>query len=273
MADDEPTELTDLAPPQESETSAAPAPTPQYVTREDFERIVAENRQQSEQMLTAFREALAQNRPAPAAPAPTAELSDDQLDAAINEGRMTQVQAANYIADRKMRELQRTQIDPLRTAGGSALYDQARTTMMLMQTEQGKPLYPHYRRYEKEIDQIVRQYPPGTVINRETLESVYKFVVGGHAGELESEAVERAVRQATAPKPEPVASGGRTGRQQNPTQQPDTAEVMGYDDSVFDGLLRKEFANKGGRSLDEQARKMGYKDWKAYTKMAAELEA
>src|SRR5262245_2066640 len=83
-------------------------PAPQYVSRDDFDRMVADNAKRHEEsmasMRSMFTEAIGAMRSAPpqahASVDANAELSDAQLQQRVDEGQMTPIQAARYIADR-----------------------------------------------------------------------------------------------------------------------------------------------------------------------------
>lgn len=267
--DPEPTPAQ-LDPPAE----AAVPPAVDNVSRADFDRVIRENSENFQRALDQqrqmFESALSGQRRA-SEPAPQGVLTDDQIEEKVQSGEWSQTKATSYISKRDLAQFQAQHVDPMRSVGSSAFADQARTTMMLMTDEDGKPAYPHFKRYEKEIDVMIKNFPAGTIITREALDGVYRYVVGGHQKELEKETHERAVRQATAPKPEPVSAGGRSGRTHGKPEEADvTDQFKGYDRDQLAGYLAKD---KGGRSLDDQARRMGYKDWRAYEDMAAKLDA
>src|SRR5207249_1002596 len=83
--------------------------------------------------------------------APTGDLNDDQLQAALDEGRMTQMQVINYKVERSSKKLVAEHVDPLRKMGTGAISDVTRRTVENARGADDKLLYPHAKRYGKEI--------------------------------------------------------------------------------------------------------------------------
>jgi len=260
--------MPDTSETPETTAEVAPeTPAPQYATREDFERITAENRAQYADLQRSIAQAVsAVAAPRHAAPAPDADLSDEQLQAAVDEGRMTSIQAARYVTNMAQRRFAAEHIDPMRATGAASISSLSKTTMMAMNDGKGNLLFPHFRRFEKEIDDYTKQMPPGTVMTPELYGQVYRFVVGGHVDELQTESREAALRGPATSEKTPGARSGRQAPARASAQQaPD--EVFGFDVGGFVDHHRR------GRSLDDQARAMGYANWAAYQDMAAAQEA
>lgn len=267
---DEPEPLTDLAPPAETPPPAEPG-----LTRAEFQAELEKNNKAWETRMEEQRQAFAatleaSRRAAAPPPAADADLTDEQIEAKVEAGEWTRTTATRYITDKATREFQRTHVAPLQQVGASSISALSKTTAMTMTDDKGKLLYPYFRRWEKEVDAVVKSWGDGIVMTPEMYGRAYQFVAGGHLAEVQAETHEAAVRAANAPKPESVAAVGRTGRTTPaPGDGPDAVEVFGSDEASLAAYVGKE---KRGRSLDEQARAMGYKDWKSYAKMAAELE-
>lgn len=211
---DEPVDQPTVETPPAAETPTAPA----VLTLDEFERRTRESQAQFaaqlEEQRRMFQSVLdAQRRPTAAPPAATddpATWSEDQLQAAVDEGRLSVAKMTRIITER----VTAAAVNPLRAAGADALSASTRTIATLRQTADGKPLYPHARRFEKEINEILAQVAAGgTIVNDTLYDQAYRYVVGGHVNELAEEVREATVRRANAPPPEPGTRGGRTSRE------------------------------------------------------------
>lgn len=259
-------------PPVEDAAPPAP-PAPAYMTQADFDRVNAENRahfegliRQQQEMLQSF--VAATRRPAADPHTPTADpttWSDEQLQQAVDEGRMSQIQATRALTARENRRFAAEHLEPLRAQGGAAISETAKTLAKLSTDESGKPLMPHFKRFEKEIDEVVKNYGPNAVLTARHYQDAYRYVVGGHVDELAEERREAAVRSASAPKPEITPSGARNGRQAAGSGEiPTPAEALGEREARL-------MDEKGGP--DAFCKRLGYAGgWKQYYKEAVATE-
>lgn len=258
-------------PQPDAEAPAAPAP----VTREDlaamqsnFERVLAENQRQFNENLRAYAERMAP----PARPAePTGELTDEQIQTALDEGRMTQVQAMKMLSERTGKRVVMEHVEPLRKTGIGMMSSLTRDMAGMSTVEaDGKlvPKYPHARRFEKEIkEQLDQVTANGMAVTPEVYDYAYRLVIGGHVDTIASEREEAASRRAVQPKPEPGRQAARTGRS---TPAGGAAPLPAFEEMFADNMAALEAK---GLSPDQWARRLGYADANAYVKAAVEGEA
>jgi len=254
------------------DVAAQPAPAA-VVTREDFdrmrsdfERTIAENQRQFQAELRGYAERMAP--PAPRAAEPTGELTDEQIQAALDEGRMTQVQAMKLLSERTGKRVVMEHVEPLRKTGVSMMSDLTREMAEASTVEregQRSPKYPHAKRYEKEIKSHLDQaMGNGLAVTPQVYEWAYRLAVGGHADELADERVEAALRRAAAPKPETARPAARTGRS---TSAGGAAPLPTFEELFADNMAALE---EKGTTPDQWARKLGYADANAYVKATVE---
>lgn len=249
-----------------------PPATPAAVTREDFdrmrtdfERTIADNQRQFQADLRSYAERMT---PAPRAAEPTGELSDEQIQSAIDEGRMTQVQAMKMLSERVGKRVVVEHVEPLRKTGIGMMSGLTRDMASMSTVEvDGKlsPKYPHSRRFEKEIkEQLALVESNGMAVTPEVYDYAYRLVIGGHVDTIANERTEAAVRQAVQPKPEPGRQSVRTGRS---TPAGGAAPLPSFEEMFADNMPALEAK---GLTPDQYARRMGYADAAAYVKMSVE---
>jgi hypothetical protein len=252
------------------DADAAPA-QPAAVTREDFdrmradfERTIAENQRQFNESLRAYAERLTPQRSAE----PTGELTEEQIQSALDEGRMTQVQAMKMLAERTGKRVVLEHVEPLRKTGVAMMSGITRDMagMSTVETD-GKlvPKYPHARRFEKEIkeqlDQVVQN---GMAVTPEVYDYAYRLVIGGHVDTIANEREEAAVRRAAQPKPVSGQQPARTGRS---TAAAGASPLPAFEELFADNMAALEAK---GISPDQFARRLGYENAAAYVKMSLE---
>jgi hypothetical protein len=109
---------------------------------------------------------------------------------------------------------------------------------------------PHYERFKKEINGMLREVPANQRLNPETHKLVYQAVVGLHVDELANEAAEAAIRKSKAPAQDSgSAAAGRGGGMSAKDESPE---------AVF-GVDAVRSLHEVGRSADETYKRMGYK--------------
>ena len=242
-------------------TEQAPAaPAPQYVTLEEFRAQQAQLSQLNE-TLAALRDMAA--RPVAPAPAPVAapveaEITRAQYIAAVREGDVEV--AERYLAQREgavSRTLSQ-RIDQLENVGTAALSEVHRDRISGLK---------HYKKYEKEIQQVVDGLPPAMRAQSGAYQYAYRIVVGTHLDEIEAAAREEALRKPTIDEANesPAGGGGRTGRQmaKGAANSIPTPFDLGGDGAVA-------AMEVDGRDADTVAKKLGYKDWRDYMTKTAE---
>lgn len=250
MSEPSETDQTQPETPPVETPPAAPAPT--YVTVEQMQQLERSISGQLNEAMQTFRSMMVPAaRPATE---PTGELTDAQIDEAVSEGRMTVSQAARKIAERTTAQLKREHVDPLQATGFSSLAGLTKAAAM--------PLMPHYKKYQREIDDYIAKLPEGSRLSPEVYKAVHDTVVGSHIEELLTAEREAAVRSANAPKPENAASQTRSGRTNATNSQvPTVEELLGPEAAVA--------MEAKGKTPDEFVRTLPgrYKDWKSYAEM------
>jgi len=259
------------------ETTPPATPTAEYVSKVDFERIIAENRAAyqaaREEDRRLFQQILesSQRPAAPAQPAATdmTTWSDEQLQEAVDRGELSVAKMTRVITERATKHLESTRLDRLEQVGSQQIGSLSMAVAQGMtygddapEALRGKPMMPHYKRYEKEIKDVLATYPKGTVLTTEHIQGAYRYVIGGHAEELAAEREEQAIRRASAPKPEPGVTTGRGGRTvtSGRDEMPAPAELFGTE-------YMKALGEKG--DVDAWCKKLGYKGgYKEYAALA-----
>ena len=246
----------------ETPEPAAPA-APQYVTVDEFRRMeqaIAGQREliasvnQSLQTLAATRQREA------ATPASPGEMSDADIDAAVDEGRMTPVQAARLIAKREAARVERDHVAPLRDTGIASMSTFARESALNARDDKGTPRLKYYKQYQKEIDGWIEKLPPQARLDPTIYQQAHDLVVGSHMHEILEAEREAAIRAANQPKPEPTAPRTRTGRTNESGTVPTVEELMG---SQAAAALEGK-----GMNPDQFAKRLGYDSWAKYAELA-----
>jgi len=185
-------------------------------------------------------------------------ITDEQIDAAIANGE-SPAKLVRQLVDSQARDI-RTGLD----ARIAQLEEFGTNAIGGLQMERLKDR-PYYKRFQKEIDQKLGALPAAYRANPDTINLIYQSVVGEHAGELEREAHESALRKAAegdVPVNEiDVSRGGGSkpggsGSNRSSTPSIPTVEEFAGKEGVF-ALQHKE----RGKDGDSYAQTMGYKDW------------
>lgn len=230
-----------VAPP----TEKSPVQEPKYVTADAFEAGLA----RMEGMIVGMQRGA---RPeAPAVPkVPTIdEPTEDEITAAYESGdakAIARIHARQSKAvQQRLEQTFRPQIDDLRSVGlreiGALSKDAAMSRM------------PHYKRFQKEIDALVAQIPPGAPINSDVYVQLHNVVVGNHYDELMTE-VKQGARQEYEQEIQTGRPSARFGRTPGASQE-DVPTVGEY----F-GEQAEEVLSAHGRDPDSFAQKMGYEN-------------
>lgn len=258
-------EVTEEAPVVETPTT----PPPEYVSKADFDRVVVDNAARHEAAMSEMRSLVSTLARAPREPqaAPQGDLSDEQLQAAVDEGRMSSAAMISAITRRENRKFAAEQIEPLRNAGLANISELSKAVAASSLREDGKAAFPYAKRYSKEIDDILAAHiKGGNVVNPAVYAEAYRYVVGGHIDELTGEAQTASVRNANPAAPERTGSGARTGRTTTSSPTLTVESVLG------DGAARALDAKmrQRGWTEDQAAQAMGYKSMSDYLKQAQE---
>lgn len=123
----------------------------------------------------------------------------------------------------------------------------------------------YYDRFKKDIDAMVDALPPQIKMRPGVYQYAHNAIVGQHIDVLTSEAQEAALRKPTADaKPESLNGRSRSGREvgAQTTKMPSAYDLGG---ETAEAALAFR-----GMTEDDQARRMGYKDWPDYMLKTAE---
>lgn len=136
---------------------------------------------------------------------------------------------------------------------------------------------PHYKRFQKEIDDRVARLEPALRANPDAIRMIHDAVVGQHTAELLREAEEAAIRRAqdqptgqdpAAQRDTAPARGGNSGNTPGGRAPSDadgrkvpTIAELGGDDGM-EALKFKD--GRSGKDADSFAQSLGYADWKHY---------
>lgn len=247
------------------ESSAHPAPPPPPADPSPEVRELRAQLSGLQDSLAVMRDgfnALAANRLAsnPTQEAPIAELSDDQIETALAEGKgATAVRhMINSAVEKARREIQRTAIDPLaqqvQVTGIGALSAHA--------FEIVRPQLEYYQRYQKEMDDALNTMAPELKMDPRNIRHLHDLVAGRHIKELLAEEREKVIRQLREnPSSLPGAAAGRQTAAKRGV--PSAEELLGKEAAAA-------AAAKGGE--DAFAQKLGYADWEDYAKKTGIVE-
>lgn len=242
----------DVTPDPIEETPAVAAPAaPSFVPADEFKQFQTT----ITETLGALREGIAAIRagggqPPSASTAAPIRITDDEFDEAVASGNGKVARA--YLAQQKD-DLKREHIDPLSTTGLDSLSGLTKEVVL-----KGMP---RYAKYKGEIDALIAQMPPQARLNPEALRMAHDAVIGKHADEIEAEAREQATRARTAEPAETVPSSRRGTRIPVGDKTPSVEDVAGAE-----GAQALAELGRVGKSSDDFARSLGYKDWKSYMK-------
>jgi hypothetical protein len=127
---------------------------------------------------------------------------------------------------------------------------------------------PHYKRFEKQIEDLVKQLPLDQRSSPNAYKAMHDIVVGQNVGALIAEAQEASVRQAREKDSTamPGATSGRTVATETKKDGVPTFE----DHFGKDGMAALEIQ---GKTPDDFARRLGFKDWPDYYEKAIKVSA
>ncbi len=245
---------SDNDPPADDAPAAVVAAPPTFVPTDEFKSYQATmqgNFDQLNQTIGVLRDALVAGTrtqpPVPPAGTPGGAITEEQYVEAIQTGDARVVRAFHQQdKDRLIAE----HIVPLRDTGLDAIAGITR--------EMATGQLPYYKKYQKEIDGHIANLPANMRMTPQVYRLAHDAVVGSHNDEIVKEAVEAAIRAPATP--EPMPSGGRTGRTSAAGAVPTVEELMGKDASdalAFRGMTGEMFAQR-----------LGYKSWADYAKLA-----
>lgn len=174
--------------------------------------------------------------------------SMEELEQALLDGKGAAklLQAADLLAERKIRKLREESLDPAISQSTSAVASLAK--------DAAAAKMPHYKRFQREIDQYIDQLPPNLRLRPETYKIAHDAIVGSHVDDLVREEREKVLREgagggATTP-------GSATGRDHGTKTIPTVRELLG------EGA--EQALTSTGKTPDSFAKSMGYESWADY---------
>lgn len=218
---------------------------PTFVDRKDFDTLAGLVQGMQSTMAAGFN-ALAAQRQAQNQPPPETieDVSDEELEEALNRG--AGADKFRKMVDSAAKRLVRDHIDPMKNEGTGAIAG------LVKQLATDK--LPHYKKYQKEIDEYVEQLPVAQRMNPKAYEVAHQIVIGQHVDEIVAESLEAMKRGGPAPNVGTPGTGARsTGRQvESNTGQPEP------DAEQTEALV------SSGRTADGFAQRLGYQSWADY---------
>lgn len=193
---------------------------------------------------------------APAAPVRTEPVTtlvrpteEDVIEAVANGDKAL---AAKLMKQQRAYDAQENQraLGNITAQGGAAIGSIAKTAAASL---------PMYKRYKKEIDDMVDGYVaanPGVIPTYDMYERAHSIVKGNHADELIAEAKEEAIRAAREPAPDLTPDGGRRAESHEEPEPKSLSEALAGD---WKSEFRTKQRGVGGRTDDEELRKAGFK--------------
>lgn len=234
------------------------APTPSFVTKEELAQTTDAILSRIQGLFEGFNARDRDAAPTPREPEP---INLAEIDDAIREGGGADkiARMVEKVASAKVDALRKTAIDPLEAVGVGNMATYARDMVL-------RDLPERHRRYIKEIDEFMTSMPDKRVLaNPEAWRHAVTATIGRHASELEREAVEEAIRKETerVATPQPSAAAYFDDERKQPV--PSVKEFAGDE-----GLIALREKQIDGDTL---AKRMGYKDWSDYMRMARDFDS
>lgn len=245
------TSPNDEAPDNSGESRPPDQPT--YITAEQFNQTVTQLTQTFQQGLAAIAGARNADPMTPHTPTPIALPSDNEIIEEIQSGGVSKLKQLIRGAVDKVRD---EEVRPFQEQGTRVLADQAKNIAIM------SGALPHYKRFQKEIDEMLGKLPPNQRTTVEVYQGIHDLIVGKNFNILSKETQQAAILAARNVDNTslPGSSGGRqSNKQPDPNAIPSFESIYGADGTKLLGQL-----GKGGRTPDGFAQNLGYKDWPTY---------
>ena len=176
------------------------------------------------------------------------DLTGADIDAMVanGEGGDRILAGMNRTIQSAIDKMRREEIDPLRNEGSAAVAQLAKQQM--------SDKLPHYKTYEKEINEQLSLLSPASQMNPNMIRDAHDFVVGKHVDDIIATTREQAIRQATEDGgTNPQGSG--QGRNNSSASQNQIKPEMVLSDDAIDLLAQR------GMTPESYATKMGFKSF------------
>lgn len=243
-------EPTSAAPAQENAPATPAAPAPAVVDEEALaarmaERIAPHFARPVADMAEAVRTITA---PRPAAPELPRDVTDDEIDEAVNRGERPSrvIRQAIVAQTARIRAELQGEVRQLR--------EQGLATLAELSAESVKT-WEHYDVLKPEIDKHLAALPAEMRAQPQTVKNIYDLVRGKNGAKLEALAVEKALRQNRA---QPQLAPGQTQRPGPSVSPADWRESFSPEEIAAIEM------RPGG--IDQTARSLGFRTTEAYLK-------
>lgn len=223
------------------------------VTRAEFAQLA-----QTQEAISASLAALAAARTAPIGQSTIVDIvdpTDEEIAEDLRTGGVTKIKKLVHNAVDRVRK---TEIEPFRLNGLQLLATQAQKIARMSNK------MPHYDRYKKEIDGMLKELPVEARANPDVYQNAYNMVVGGKVDELVAEATALASRSARDKSGTDVP-GSTVTRLENGDKVPTPDELF--------GIGSEAALEAQGKTPNEFAKRMGHEDWPAYAKFTLDERA
>lgn len=253
-------EETHKEPQDSSEQSAAPS----FITQEQLNQALNPFMQAMDTMKSSM-EALAAARNSDSqvrtAPTPINIPTDAEILEEIQAGGITKLKqiikgAVDEVRDKELR--------PFQQQGMQMLATQAEQLAKMSGN------MPHYDRFKKQIDTVLKSLPADQRTNAEVYKTVHDMVVGQNLSTLLQEKEEATVRSYRE-KNDTSLPGGAGGRQ--PSGESKADGVPSFEEHFGKEGLASLKSTKNHETPDSWCQKMGYKDWPDYYTKAIKVGA
>lgn len=229
-------------------------PATQYVTNEQLQTMLEGQAAQMRETLQTLLTPQAVPEPEPELQLP-AEVSDDEIAQAFEEGEYKKAAKLQRQQRERDRLIHQHEMNQLRTESTTKISE-------LVQHNATSEL-PYYKQFSKEIDTVLKTFPANVRGSKEVIKFVHDSVVGNNLDAVVDAKIaardEAAKRQANLdPTDEPTGRRGMVARGEE-------------DEELFTNQSTMALRSVG-RSKEEFAKGMGYKDWDDYVRTAKKYE-
>lgn len=198
-----------------------------------------------------------------AGPVAEPDITDEEINAALRDADEGNPAAkVRSLVDRVTKRTEdqlRREVSELRAAGLSSIAEVA--------SVQASNVLPHFKDYEKEIRGAVSKLDPALQARADTWRFAHDAIVGAHADEIVTRALEADRRQnrESAAKANTPGNGPGVPLTDSKGNKVASVEDLGGEDA-------RQALRVKGVSEDEFARRMGYKSWSDYLEKTANIE-
>lgn len=231
---------------------------PQYVPLDDFKKtqqLLESMSDRFNQLQDNFNAVVASrlnddpSRSSSPAPSPAPDFDPNELELALQEGKgadkvLKAIDAR--IAKQNAQILEK--LNQLESTGVSSIADLSRVV--------AASEMKHYARYKKEIDTYVGRLPANLRMNKDVYVAAHNVIVGAHLEELLKEEREKVLREVADPNFVNTQTGINGRKKEDAPKIPSVEQLLGKE--AADAL------SSVGRTADQHAKRLGYKDWAAY---------